>query len=169
LTDHDLLRGFFIAGGVGVIAFSRTEPTGERIGCTGECGVCGAMAAAGIVEMVGGMAQQVEDAASLALQAGIGMPCDPIPRGLGQPCRSRVLTAACMAHVFADLALAGHSLCCPFMKPLMSPTPSVAAFPPNFCAPPRAAPALLRQPIAAPRSIDGGMRQAGPKTGRPAS
>jgi L-serine dehydratase len=108
LSDHDLLRGLFVAGGVGAIAFSRTEPTGERIGCTGESGVCGAMAAAGIVEMVGGTAQQAEDAASLSLQAAIGMPCDPIPGGLGQPCRSRILAVTCMAHVFADLALAGH-------------------------------------------------------------
>ena len=118
LSDHDLLRGLFVAGGIGAIAFSRTEPTGEVIGCTGESGVCGAMAAAGIVEMVGGTAQQAEDAASLSLQAAIGMPCDPIPGGLGQPCRSRILSTTCMAHVFADLALAGHSAVLPLHEAL---------------------------------------------------
>ena len=56
---------------------------------------------------------------------------------------------------------------CPCMKPLTSPTPSVAAFPPNCCAPPRAAPALLRRLNAVRRHIAPGMRQAGPRTDRP--
>ncbi len=118
LTDDDLLRGLFVAAGVGAIAFTRTEPTGEVVGCSGEAGVCGAMAAAGIVEMVGGSPGQAEDAASLTLQAFTGMPCDPIPGGLCQPCRSRVLAATCMAHVFADLALAGHEAVLPLHEAL---------------------------------------------------
>ncbi len=118
LSDDDVLNGLFVAAGVGAIAFTRTEPTGEVLGCTGEAGVCGAMAAAGIVGMVGGSAQQTEDAASLALQAFTGMPCDPMPGGLCQPCRSRVLAATVMAHVFADLALAGHSAVLPLHEAL---------------------------------------------------
>jgi len=109
----DLLRGLFVAAGVGAIAFTRTEPTGEVIGCTGECGICGAMASAGIVEMAGGTPGQVENAASLSLQSAIGMPCDPIPGGFGQPCHSRIITATCMASVFADLALAGREAVLP--------------------------------------------------------
>ena len=54
MDDDDLLRGLFVAAGVGAIAYTRTAPTGEVIGCSGEAGICGAMAAAGIVEMVGG-------------------------------------------------------------------------------------------------------------------
>jgi L-serine dehydratase len=118
LSDDDLLHGLLVAGGVGAIAFSRTEPTGEVIGCTGEAGVCGAMAAAGIAAMVGATPRQTEDAASLALQAFTGMPCDPIPGGLCQPCRSRILAATCTAHVFADLALAGHAAVLPFHEAL---------------------------------------------------
>lgn len=106
--DQDLLRGLFVAAAVGAIAFTRTEPTGEVIGCTGECGVCGAMAAAGITEMAGGTGEQVENAASLHLQAFIGMPCDPIAGGQGQPCRSRIIAAISVASTFADLALAGR-------------------------------------------------------------
>jgi L-serine dehydratase len=117
-SEEDLLRGLFIAAGVGAIAYSRTAPTGEVIGCTGECGVCGAMAAAAIAEMAGGSPQQVEAAASLSLQSTIGIPCDPIPGGVGQPCRSRVLAAACMAHVFADVALAGQEAVLPLHEVL---------------------------------------------------
>jgi L-serine dehydratase len=112
-SDDDLLRGLFVAAGIGAIAYTRTEPTGEVTGCSGETGICGAMAAAAIAEMAGGTPEQVENAASLLLQAVIGMPCDPIAGGAGQPCRSRVLTTTCMAHVFADLALAGRDAILP--------------------------------------------------------
>jgi L-serine dehydratase len=112
-SEDDLLRGLFIAAGIGAIAYTRTEPTGEVIGCSGECGICGAMAAAAITEMAGGTPEQVENAASLSLQAFIGMPCDPIPGGLSQPCRSRIIAATCMASVFADLALAGRDAVLP--------------------------------------------------------
>jgi L-serine dehydratase len=113
LSDDDLLRGLFVAAGIGAIAYTRTEPTGEVLGCTGESGVCGAMAAAAIAEMVCGSPEAVENAASLALQAFIGLPCDPMPGGLSQPCRSRIMAATCTAHVFADLALAGHEAVLP--------------------------------------------------------
>jgi L-serine dehydratase len=118
LSDDDLLRGLFVAAGVGAIAYTRTEPTGEVLGCTGESGVCGAMAAAAIAEMVGGAPESVETAASLALQAFMGLPCDPMPGGLGQPCRSRIMAATCAAHVFADLALAGHDAVLPLHEAL---------------------------------------------------
>ena len=113
LSDERLLAGLFVAAGVGAIAFSRTEPTGEVTGCTGECGICGAMAAAGVVEMVGGTPAQAENAASLLLQGMVGIPCDPIAGGFGQPCRSRILSAVTLAATFADLALAGRDAVLP--------------------------------------------------------
>ena len=112
-SDEALLHGLFVAAGVGAIAYTRSEPTGEVTGCAGETATCGAMAAAGIVEMAGGTPQQAEDAASLLLQTFTGMPCDPMPGGLSQPCRSRILATTCMAHVFADLAMAGHEAVLP--------------------------------------------------------
>ena len=113
LSEDDLLRGLLIAAGIGAISYTRSAPTGEVTGCTGEAGTCGAMAAAAIAEMAGGSPEQVENAASLALQAFTGMPCDPMPGGMCQPCRSRIIAATCMAHVFADLALAGHEAVLP--------------------------------------------------------
>jgi L-serine dehydratase len=112
-SDQDLLRGLFVAAGVGAISFTRTDPTGECIGCGGECGVCGAMAAAAIAEMAGATPEQVEQAASLSLQSAYGIPCDPIAGGMGQPCRSRIIAATCMATVFADLALSGRDAILP--------------------------------------------------------
>jgi L-serine dehydratase len=113
LSEEDLLRGLFVAAGVGAISYTRSDPTGEVTGCSGETATCGAMAAAGIVEMVGGSPERAEAAASLLLQTFTGMPCDPMPGGISQPCRSRILTTTCTAHIFADLALAGHEAVLP--------------------------------------------------------
>ena len=114
LTDDDLLRGLFVAAGIGAICYTRSEPTGEVIGCTGECGFNAAMIAAGLTEMRGGTPAQVENAASLVLQACIGWPCDPIPGGDNQPCLSRFVTAVSSAITFSDLALSGRESLLPF-------------------------------------------------------
>jgi L-serine dehydratase len=111
---EDLLRGLFIAAGVGSISYSRFSPTGEAMGCAGECGVCCAMTAAAIVEMAGGTPVQVESAASFAMQSFIGSPCDPISGGFEHPCLSRITKAAVMAVVYADMALAGLKAVLPY-------------------------------------------------------
>ena len=116
--DEAMLRGLFVAAGVGAIAYTRTEPTGEVIGCAGETGVCSAMAAAALVEMAGGTPLQGEHAASFAIQAATGLPCDPIPGGFEQPCLSRIVSAVTNALAFADLALAGADATLPFHEAL---------------------------------------------------
>lgn len=113
-SDEKELEGLFVAAAIGAICYTRTNPTGEILGCTGECGVCGAMAAGAITQMAGGTPSQVEAAASLALQSALGWPCDPIPGAKNQPCIGRVVTAVVMASVFADLALSGKDAVVPF-------------------------------------------------------
>lgn len=113
-SEEDLLRGLFVAAGIGAISYTHTSPTGEVVGCGGECGVCCAMGAAAIVEMCGGDGYQLEHAASLALQAFIGLPCDPVVGGYEAPCFSRVVAAASLAVVYADLALAGVTTVIPY-------------------------------------------------------
>lgn len=114
ISEEKELEGLFVAAAVGAICYTRTNPTGEITGCTGECGVCGAMAAAAITHMAGGTPEMVETAASLALQTYLGWPCDPIPGAKNQPCIGRVVTAVTMASVFADLALSGKDAVVPF-------------------------------------------------------
>lgn len=113
-NDEDLIRALFVAAGVGAIAYTHTNPTGEVVGCGGECGVCCAMGAAALVEMADGNGEQIENAASLALQAFIGLPCDPVIGGYESPCFSRVVTASCMSVIYADLALAGSKAVIPY-------------------------------------------------------
>ena len=114
LTDEDMLRGLFVAAGVGAICYSRTEPTGEVIGCAGEVGVNSAMTAAAIVEMLRGTPQQIENAASFALQAAVGWPCDIIPGGFGMPCEARIMHMAVMSIAYAQFALCNENPILPF-------------------------------------------------------
>lgn len=118
LSQETLIEGLFVAAGVGAICYTRSAPTGEVTGCTGECGCCSAMAAAAVAQMLGGTPEQVEAAASMALQASVGWPCDPIPGGKDMPCMARVLYVATMSIVYAQWALAGQDPVLPFHEVL---------------------------------------------------
>ena len=114
IPDKKITESLFVAAGVGMIAYAKSDPTGEITGCAGECGMCGAMSAAAIAYLAGGNAKEIENAASLSLQATLGWPCDPIPGGDNQPCFSRFVMVAQMAVTFADLALSGRDAVIPF-------------------------------------------------------
>jgi L-serine dehydratase len=131
-SEEEVLRALFVAAGVGAIGYTRGEPTGEVIGCAGECGLCSAMTSAAIVELVGGSPAQVESAASFAMQAAIGMPCDPIPGGKEQPCLSRIVAAIGNAINFADLALAGADAVLPFHEAFEAADAAGRALPPDL-------------------------------------
>ncbi len=132
LSDDAIVRGLFVAAGVGAIAYSRTAPTGEIIGCAGECGVCSAMTAAALVECLDGTALEAENAASFAMQAAIGLPCDPIPGGFEQPCLSRIVACVGNAISFAELALAGSDAVLPFHEALDAADSVGRALPPEL-------------------------------------
>ncbi len=118
LEEEDVTRGLFIAAAIGAIAYTRTNPTGEVIGCAGECGICAAMTAAAVAEMFHATPEQVENAAAMTLQAAIGWPCDPIPGGQGTPCTSRTLFVVTMPVVYASWAMMGSELVLPFHEVL---------------------------------------------------
>ena len=114
IDNRRINESLFVAGGIGLIAYHRSDPTGEIAGCAGECGICGAMTAAAVTYLLGGGETEIENAASLSLQAALGWPCDPIPGGNNQPCFSRFVTAIVMAVTFADLAMSQRSATVPF-------------------------------------------------------
>ncbi|MBR5641297.1 MAG: L-serine ammonia-lyase, iron-sulfur-dependent, subunit alpha [Firmicutes bacterium] len=117
-TDSDLLNALFIAAGVGALCYTRSAPTGEVTGCTGEMGCCSAMAAAAVAYLRGGTDEQIENAATFALMAAIGWPCDPIPGGHGMACHVRGLYMASMSIVCAQYALNGMDPVLPFHEEL---------------------------------------------------
>ena len=98
-----------LAGGViGVFIAEHGTFAAEVGGCQVECGAGSAMAAAGLVEMMGGSAQQAVDAASMALQNLLGMVCDPVANGVEVPCLGKNVLGGVNAIACANMALAGY-------------------------------------------------------------
>src|SRR5699024_5745090 len=62
LDEEELVNGLFTAAGVGQIIAKNATISGAEGGCQAECGVASAMAAAAIVEMLGGDAESSLDA-----------------------------------------------------------------------------------------------------------
>jgi L-serine dehydratase len=118
-SHEKMIEALIVAAGLGALAFTHTNASGE-VGCVGESGVCCAMASGAVTWMAGGDGRQVENAASMALQANLGIPCDPIPGGLEFPCLTRTLRAAITAPLYADLALCGIDPLIPYHESLLA-------------------------------------------------
>ncbi|MDR2211303.1 MAG: L-serine ammonia-lyase, iron-sulfur-dependent, subunit alpha [Spirochaetaceae bacterium] len=117
ISHERMVESLVVAAGLGALAFTHTNASGE-VGCVGESGVCCAMASGAIAWLCGGDGQAVENAASMALQANIGIPCDPIAGGLEFPCITRTIRAAVTAPLYADLALSGINPLIPYHEML---------------------------------------------------
>lgn len=111
------LEALVVAAGLGALAYTHSNATGAS-GCCGETGVCNAMGAGAIAWMCGGDSYAVERAASMAIQANLGLFCDPIPGGLEFPCITRTIRVAVTAPLYADLALAGIDPLVPYHEAL---------------------------------------------------
>jgi L-serine dehydratase len=118
-TIEKQLEGLAVAAALGAIAYTLCRASGAS-GCVGESGICCAMASGAIVWMAGGSGAQVQNAASMALQANIGIPCDPIPGGLEFPCLTRTVRAAVTAPLYADMALSDIDSLIPYHEMLLS-------------------------------------------------
>lgn len=114
LTDDDLVRGLFTAAGVGEIIAKNATISGAEGGCQAECGSAAAMAAAAIVEMAGGSAEDSFNAASFALTNIMGLVCDPIAGLVEYPCALRNASGVVNALISADMALAKVQSLVPF-------------------------------------------------------
>jgi L-serine dehydratase len=99
----------FAASAVGLIVARRATFAAEIAGCQVEIGVAGAMAAATVVEAVGGTPRQAVNAAAISLQNTMGSPCDPVAGACEIPCHTRNALAASGAFTCADLILGGYA------------------------------------------------------------
>ena len=71
------------------------------------------MAAAGIVDLFGGTAEQALGAASIAIQNTIGLVCDPIADRVEAPCLGKNTSAAVNALSSATMASSGFAYLIP--------------------------------------------------------
>jgi L-serine dehydratase len=108
LDENRSVMGLLAASGIGLILAKRATFAAEIAGCQVEIGAAGAMAAASVVEMAGGNAQQATDAASIALQNTMGSVCDLVQGICELPCHTRNAAAASSAFVCADLIMGGY-------------------------------------------------------------
>ena len=106
IGDEKLVDPMILAAGVGKAISKRMFISGAAGGCQAEIGSSAAMAAAAIVELLGGTPRAAVHAASLALMNTIGLVCDPVGGYVEVPCVSRNAFFAVHAVSAAQLALA---------------------------------------------------------------
>ena len=114
LSDEDMIHGLFTAAGIGEVVAKNATISGAEGGCQAECGVASSMAAAAIIEMVGGDVEASLNAASFALINILGLVCDPVSGLVEFPCALRNASGVANALISADLAMAGIKSLIPF-------------------------------------------------------
>lgn len=102
-------RALLISGLMGVFIQERATFSAEVGGCMAETGAGAGMAAAAIVYLGGGTAQQSLSACSMALQNSFGLACDPVANRVEAPCLGKNVNAATNALSCANMALAGYT------------------------------------------------------------
>ena len=114
MTDEQMLDALFTASAIGAIITRNATVAGAEGGCQAETGAAAGMAAAGVVEMMGGTPEQALHAASHCLQNVMGLVCDPIAGLVEAPCQGRNAIGVANALISAELCLAGILNVIPF-------------------------------------------------------
>ena len=108
LADEPAIhRALYIAAGFGQVVAARATLAGAEGGCQAEVGAASAMAAAALVDIKGGTAEQCAEAFAMALTNLEGLVCDPVAGLVEIPCIKRNVIGAMNAVSAADMALAG--------------------------------------------------------------
>ena len=113
-TEDEMITALFTASGVGVIIAKNATMAGAEGGCQAECGSAAAMAAAAVVEMMGGTPKMAFDAGAMVIKNVEGLVCDPIAGLVEIPCAKRNVAGAVSALTMADVAMAGVESKIPF-------------------------------------------------------
>ena len=105
---EEMVKGLLIAGLVGIFFAEEATFSAEVGGCQVECGAGSGMAAAALVQMMGGTITQCMDAASVALQNITGLACDPVGNRVEVPCLGKNIMGGSNAISSANMILAGY-------------------------------------------------------------
>ena len=107
IPESKQIDALLTAGMIGLIVSYKVRLAGAVAGCQAECGVASAMAAAALVEMLGGSVEEVLEATALALKNILGLTCDPVCGLVEVPCIKRNAFLGVHAVTAAELALSG--------------------------------------------------------------
>jgi L-serine dehydratase len=105
--DDVAVRFLLTAGAIGSLYKECASISGAEVGCQGEVGSASSMAAGALAEILGGTAEQVENAAEIAMEHSLGLTCDPIAGLVQIPCIERNAISAGKAINAARMALRG--------------------------------------------------------------
>ena len=101
------VMALFTAGAFGMVIAQNASIAGAEGGCQAECGSAAAMAAAALVELMGGTPQQCAHACAMAIKNQLGLVCDPVAGLVEIPCIKRNVSGVTIAFSSAEMALAG--------------------------------------------------------------
>ena len=107
IPERDIVMSIFTAGAFGMVIAANSSIAGAQGGCQAECGSAAGMAAASLVELMGGTPSQCADACAIAIANQLGLVCDPVAGLVEIPCIKRNVSGLMIAFSSADLALAG--------------------------------------------------------------
>lgn len=113
-TRDEIVKGLLAAGLAGAFIANQATFGAEVAACQAENGSASAMAAAGVVQLLGGDVKQGFTAASLALQNMLGLICDPVGGLTEIPCISRNINAMSNAVLSANMVMLGFDPVIPF-------------------------------------------------------
>lgn len=113
-SEEELIQALFTASGVGIIIAKNATLSGAEGGCQAECGSAAAMAAAAVVEMMGGTPAMALDAAAIVIKNVLGLVCDPIAGLVEVPCAKRNVAGTVSSLTTADLVMSGVKSMIPF-------------------------------------------------------
>ena len=114
LDDEQVMDALYCAAAIGLNLTTSACVAGAEGGCQAEVGSAAAMAAAALVQMLGGTPEQALDASSIALSNLLGLVCDPVGGLVEVPCQNRNAIGVAAAFSSAQLALAGIKSLVPF-------------------------------------------------------
>ena len=107
ISDERLIDALFNAGAIGYLAMRNATVAGAVGGCQAEVGAASGMAAAALVDIKGGTAEQCAEAFAMALTNLEGLVCDPVAGLVEIPCVKRNVIGAVNAVSAANMAVAG--------------------------------------------------------------
>lgn len=106
-TQQNYRDAYFTAAGIGKVIARNACVAGAVGGCQAECGAASAMAAGGVVALLGGTNEQMMESMTMALKNVLGLTCDPIAGLVEVPCVKRNGFFAVHALTAAEMAMAG--------------------------------------------------------------
>ena len=109
-SKKDVVMSIFTAGAFGMVIAQNASIAGAEGGCQAECGSASGMAAAALVELMGGSPTACGTALGMSIINQMGLVCDPVAGLVEIPCIKRNVSGVMIAFSSADMALSGFDL-----------------------------------------------------------